>query len=93
MKGLVAVPPLAASVAPPTMRGKRGAGQAYRIPRISRVVADLNHAEAFYRDALAFRTIQHRAIDSATRRALGAGDAEEIVMRLGKQGFCQRSCH
>jgi catechol 2,3-dioxygenase-like lactoylglutathione lyase family enzyme len=83
--GLVAVPPRAALVALPATSRKRGVGQAHRILRVSRVVADLNCAEAFYRDALAFRTIQRGAMDSATRGALGAGDAEEIVMRLGGQ--------
>ena len=51
--------------------------QAQRVLRISRVVADLRRAEAFYRDALGFRT--------TAQGRLGDGDAAEIVMRLGAE--------
>jgi catechol 2,3-dioxygenase-like lactoylglutathione lyase family enzyme len=57
--------------------------QALRILRISRVVADLNAAETFYRDALAFETISRQPVDAATCSALGLAAAEEVVMRLG----------
>ena len=65
-------------------RGRRPAVQARRIVRISRVVADLDRAEAFYRDALGFRAVGRRRADL---RGLGAGPlrADEAVMRLGEQ--------
>src|ERR1700691_6230656 len=51
--------------------------RAQRVLRISRVVADLGRAEAFYRDALGFRTI--------AQGRLGDGGAAEIAMRLGAE--------
>ena len=51
--------------------------QARRIVRISRVVADLERSEAFYRDALGFITISR---GSATPVLT---DAQETLMRLG----------
>ncbi len=59
--------------------------QARRIVRISRVVADLDRSEAFYREALGFGAVGRGPIDPATLAALGAGDGAEIVMRLGEQ--------
>jgi catechol 2,3-dioxygenase-like lactoylglutathione lyase family enzyme len=58
-----------------------------RILRISRVVADLGPAEAFYRDALGFGAIARRHLDGPTLAALGAGDnaADEVVLRLGAE--------
>jgi catechol 2,3-dioxygenase-like lactoylglutathione lyase family enzyme len=57
------------------------------IQRISRVVSDLARSEAFYRDALGFRTIHREPCPPATLAALGAGDrgAQDAVMRLGEQ--------
>jgi catechol 2,3-dioxygenase-like lactoylglutathione lyase family enzyme len=55
------------------------------ITRVSRVVADLGRAEAFYRDALGFSAITRQPTDAATLAALGAGRAEEMVMRLGAE--------
>ncbi|MGH6988481.1 MAG: VOC family protein [Stellaceae bacterium] len=56
-----------------------------RILRVSRVVAELARAEAFYRDALAFRTVERGSTDATVLAVLGAGAAAEIVMRLGAQ--------
>jgi catechol 2,3-dioxygenase-like lactoylglutathione lyase family enzyme len=52
------------------------------ILRISRVVADLARAEAFYTGALGFRTITRRPVKGAV---LGAGPGTELVMQLGAQ--------
>ena len=61
--------------------------QVRRILRISRVVADLDRAEAFYRDALCFITVTRGPADLPMQRALGApdGGAEEVVLRLGAE--------
>jgi catechol 2,3-dioxygenase-like lactoylglutathione lyase family enzyme len=61
--------------------------QAERILRVSRVISDLNRAEAFYRDVLGFRAVARGPPDKATLAALGLGDigAAEVVMRLGAQ--------
>jgi catechol 2,3-dioxygenase-like lactoylglutathione lyase family enzyme len=61
--------------------------QAECILRVSRVVSDLDRAEAFYRDGLGFRVIARGRSDHATLAALGVGDigAVEVVMRLGAQ--------
>jgi catechol 2,3-dioxygenase-like lactoylglutathione lyase family enzyme len=60
--------------------------QAECILRITRVVSDLDRAEAFYRDGLGFRVIARGRSDQRTLAALGAGDcAVEVVMRLGAQ--------
>jgi catechol 2,3-dioxygenase-like lactoylglutathione lyase family enzyme len=58
-----------------------------RIVRISRVVSDLSRAEAFYRDAIGFRTTGRGPLDIATLTALGMPDAgaEVVVMQLGVQ--------
>jgi catechol 2,3-dioxygenase-like lactoylglutathione lyase family enzyme len=52
------------------------------IRRISRVVADLARAEAFYAGALGFRTVGRGPVDAA---ALGAGAGTEVIMQLGAQ--------
>jgi catechol 2,3-dioxygenase-like lactoylglutathione lyase family enzyme len=51
------------------------------------VVQDLSRAEAFYRDAIGFRTTGRGLLDAATLAALGVRDAgaEVVVMRLGAQ--------
>jgi catechol 2,3-dioxygenase-like lactoylglutathione lyase family enzyme len=81
-------PPLS-DIPPPADIPARSArplpAQAHRILRISRVVTDLARAEAFYRDALAFRTIRRGPIDPTTRQALGTGNAQQTVMRLNQQ--------
>src|SRR6185437_4948508 len=61
--------------------------RAQRILRISRVVSDLDRAEAFYRDGLEFRAVARGRSGKAELAALGLGDAgaEEVVMRLGAQ--------
>jgi catechol 2,3-dioxygenase-like lactoylglutathione lyase family enzyme len=61
--------------------------QAECILRVSRVVSDLDRAEAFYRDGLQFHTMTRGRSDMATLAALGCADAnaEEVVMRLGAQ--------
>jgi catechol 2,3-dioxygenase-like lactoylglutathione lyase family enzyme len=63
-------------------RRRRPPLRAQRIVRISRVVADLERAEAFYRDALGFRTIRRGRGDTLP---FAAGASEEIVMRLGEE--------
>ncbi len=65
-------------------RRRAPAVQARRVLRISRVVADLDRAEAFYRDALGFQALGRRPANLA---GLGAGPlrADEAVMRLGEQ--------
>lgn len=55
---------------------------AQSILRFSRVVADLDRAEAFYRDALGFRTIRRGRCDPLP---FAPEQAEEIVMRLGHE--------
>jgi catechol 2,3-dioxygenase-like lactoylglutathione lyase family enzyme len=61
--------------------------QAECILRVSRVVSDLDRAEAFYRDGLQFHTMTRGRSDMATLAALGCADPkfEEVVMRLGAQ--------
>ena len=61
--------------------------QARRIVRVSRVVADLAVAEAFYRDALGFRTVGSGPGDPAETALLGLPGAttEQVVMHLGAQ--------
>ncbi len=58
-----------------------------RILRVSRVVADLDRAEAFYRDGLGFRPVCRRAGDPGMPALLGVPGAttSEVVMRLGPQ--------
>jgi catechol 2,3-dioxygenase-like lactoylglutathione lyase family enzyme len=74
-------PPLLAAGMP-----RRRQSQAERILRVSRVVSDLDRAEAFYRDGLGFRVIARGRSDQGALAALGIGDgAEEVVMRLGAQ--------
>jgi catechol 2,3-dioxygenase-like lactoylglutathione lyase family enzyme len=61
--------------------------QAERILRISRVISDLDRAEALYCDGLGFRAVARKPSDEATITGLGLGDndAEEVVVRLGTQ--------
>ncbi|MGD0105555.1 MAG: VOC family protein [Rhodopila sp.] len=61
---------------------RRSKLQAQRILRFSRVVADLDRAEAFYRDALGFRTILRGRCDPLP---FAPQDAQEIVIRLGHE--------
>ncbi len=61
---------------------RRVPAEAVRVVRVSRVVADLDRAEAFYRDALGFRTVGRGPSDLAALGLPGA-TAEEAVMRLG----------
>ena len=65
--------------------GRRG--RAVRVLRISRVVADLDRAEAFYRDGLGFRRIERGPGDPALAGLLGVPGAssECVVMRLGAE--------
>jgi catechol 2,3-dioxygenase-like lactoylglutathione lyase family enzyme len=58
-----------------------------RILRVSRVVSDLDRAEAFYRDALGFCTAGRGPVDADMLAALGADSASAgaVVMRLGAQ--------
>lgn len=64
---------------------RRAPAGAVRVVRVSRVVADLDRAEAFYRDALGFRIVGRGPSDPAALAALGLPGtvAEEAVMRLG----------
>lgn len=59
---------------------------AVRVVRVSRAVADLDRTEAFYRDALGFRTVERGPSDAATLAALDLPGvtAEEALMRLGR---------
>jgi catechol 2,3-dioxygenase-like lactoylglutathione lyase family enzyme len=61
--------------------------RAQRLLRISRVVADLDRAEAFYRDALGFRGVGRAPLGPDVLAALGmsAVTAEQAVMRLGHE--------
>jgi len=61
------------------------AAQVQRVLRVSRVVADLQRAAAFYCEALDFRRIAHGPCDRHTCAALGIDAAEEVVLRLGDQ--------
>ncbi len=65
--------------------GRRG--RALRILRVSRVVADLDRAEAFYRDGLGFRRIGRGPGNPALAGLLGIAGAssEHVVMRLGAE--------
>ncbi len=56
---------------------------AERIHRFSRIVSDRDHAEAFYREALGFRTVSRGPSDPAVLAALGLGLASECVLQLG----------
>jgi catechol 2,3-dioxygenase-like lactoylglutathione lyase family enzyme len=59
--------------------------RAQAVARISRVVADLDRAEAFYRAALGFTPVARARLEPDVRAILGAGDAEQAVLRLGAQ--------
>jgi catechol 2,3-dioxygenase-like lactoylglutathione lyase family enzyme len=61
--------------------------EADRIVRISRVVSDLDRAEAFYGSALGFHKVSRAPVDGAVLRALGAEGttASEVAMRLGNE--------
>jgi catechol 2,3-dioxygenase-like lactoylglutathione lyase family enzyme len=64
-----------------------------RVQRVSRVVADLDRAAAFYVDGLGFAMVARRRCDTATTAALGiAGDADEAVLRLGEQDIALVRC-
>ncbi len=65
---------------------RRGGGTA-RIVRISRVVADLDRAVAFYRDGLGFRLASRGPGDPAASALLGlpGTPAEEAVLHLGDE--------
>jgi catechol 2,3-dioxygenase-like lactoylglutathione lyase family enzyme len=70
---------------------------AQRILRISRVVANLERAESFYRRALGFHTVAKGVVGAAALTAFDLPDAiaEEVVMRLGAEeialvGFAAR---
>jgi catechol 2,3-dioxygenase-like lactoylglutathione lyase family enzyme len=62
-------------------------GRTSRVLRISRVVADLDRAEAFYRDGLGFRRIERGPGGTAFPALLGIPGAscEHVVMRLGAE--------
>jgi catechol 2,3-dioxygenase-like lactoylglutathione lyase family enzyme len=62
------------------------------IVRISRVVADLDRAEEFYRRALAFRPIAREPVDATIVAALGIGRAAQVVARLGGQEIALVRC-
>lgn len=64
---------------------RRARARTVRVMRVSRVVPDLDRAEAFYRDALGFRTVGRGPSSTAALTALGlpGAGAEEAVMRLG----------
>jgi len=67
------------------LHGRRGNGA--RIVRISRVVADLDRAVAFYRDGLGFRLASRGPGDPALPALLGLPgvNTEEVVLRLGDE--------
>ncbi len=65
-------------------RRRRPVLRTVRVRRISRVVADLDRAEGFYRDALGFRPAGRGRADLSAFGA-GAPRADEAVMRLGGQ--------
>ncbi len=66
-------------------RRRRGGGA--RIVRISRVVADLDRALAFYCDGLGFRPVSRGPLDPAVSALLGLPGvaAEEAVLHLGDE--------
>lgn len=75
---------LAAAVALVLLRRRR---RVRRVVRVSRVVADLGRAEAFYRDGLGFRRVGAGPCDPALPALLGlpGATAEQVVMRLGHE--------
>lgn len=66
---------------------RRGRGRGVRrVLRISRVVGDLDRAEAFYRDGLGFRQVSEGRLDARlVAMLLPAGGATVRQMRLGEQ--------
>ncbi len=62
-------------------------GRTIRVLRISRVVADLDQAEAFYRDGLGFCRLERGPGDTVLAGLLGIPGArcECVVMRLGAE--------
>ncbi len=76
---------LLAGVLVAAMHGRRASSR--RIVRISRVVADLDRAEAFYRDGLGFRRVARGPGETALPSLLGLPGAttEEAVLRLGAE--------
>ncbi|TPG58653.1 VOC family protein [Roseomonas nepalensis] len=65
----------------------RPAARVRRVLRFNRVVADLDRAEAFYRDALGFRRVGRGPADTRVARLLGiaAAEGEEVVLQLGAE--------
>ena len=60
--------------------------QAQSILSISRVVSDLDRAEAFYRSVLGFQNVSRGRADTEVLRALGSkSDASELKLRLGEE--------
>lgn len=57
------------------------------VVRVSRVVADLERAEAFYRDALGFQRASAGPCDPALAVVLGlpGARADQVVLRLGRE--------
>lgn len=58
-----------------------------RVLRVSRVVADLDRSEAFYRDGLGFHRIGAGPLDAGLAALMGlpGATAEQVVMRLDAQ--------
>jgi catechol 2,3-dioxygenase-like lactoylglutathione lyase family enzyme len=75
---------LTAALLAAVSRPRRPVVQVRRILRISRIVADLDAAETFYRTALAFRTISQGPMDPTICSALGLPAAREVVMQLNQ---------
>ena len=69
------------------LASRRPRGGTLRVLRISRVVADLDRAEAFYRDGLGFERTERGPGDPALAGLLGIAGAssEQAVMRLGAE--------
>ena len=61
--------------------------QARAILRITRVVADLERAVAFYRDRLDFTVVERGALDPDSLAALGMSGAQnaQVLLQLGEQ--------
>jgi catechol 2,3-dioxygenase-like lactoylglutathione lyase family enzyme len=59
--------------------------QARRIAGISRVVADLDRAETFYRDALGFTALGRRPVEPSVCARLGLPPSEESALCLGAE--------
>ena len=57
----------------------------HRLLRVSRVVADLGRAVAFYHTALDCRLIERGACEPTVSKALGIVAAEQAVLHLGAE--------